>query len=51
MKVGVLTGGGDCPGVNSIIRSVVRSGVVNISLRWLLFIMVGRECSRKNLLQ
>jgi ATP-dependent phosphofructokinase / diphosphate-dependent phosphofructokinase len=26
MKVGVLTGGGDCPGLNAVIRSVVRKG-------------------------
>ncbi|MFJ4687224.1 6-phosphofructokinase [Streptomyces sp. NPDC088789] len=27
MKVGVLTGGGDCPGLNAVIRGVVRKGV------------------------
>ncbi|MGW0822690.1 6-phosphofructokinase [Streptomyces sp. NPDC002845] len=27
MKVGVLTGGGDCPGLNAVIRSIVRKGV------------------------
>ncbi|MGC9543898.1 6-phosphofructokinase [Streptomyces sp. UG1] len=27
MKIGVLTGGGDCPGLNAVIRSVVRKGV------------------------
>ncbi|MEU9067216.1 6-phosphofructokinase [Streptomyces sp. NPDC048306] len=27
MKVGVLTGGGDCPGLNAVIRAVVRKGV------------------------
>jgi len=27
MKVGILTGGGDCPGLNSAIRAVVRKGV------------------------
>ncbi|MET7687736.1 6-phosphofructokinase [Streptomyces sp. NPDC005483] len=27
MRVGVLTGGGDCPGLNAVIRSVVRRGV------------------------
>lgn len=27
MQVGVLTGGGDCPGLNAVIRSVVRKGV------------------------
>ncbi|GAA1565512.1 MULTISPECIES: 6-phosphofructokinase [Streptomyces] len=27
MKVGVLTGGGDCPGLNAVIRGAVRKGV------------------------
>jgi 6-phosphofructokinase 1 len=27
MKIGVLTGGGDCPGLNAVIRGVVRKGV------------------------
>ncbi|MFJ9117120.1 6-phosphofructokinase [Streptomyces sp. NPDC102394] len=27
MKIAVLTGGGDCPGLNAVIRSVVRKGV------------------------
>jgi 6-phosphofructokinase len=26
MKVGLLTGGGDCPGLNAVIRAVVRKG-------------------------
>ena len=25
MRIGVLTGGGDCPGLNAVIRSVVRT--------------------------
>ena len=24
MKIGILTGGGDCPGLNAVIRAVVR---------------------------
>ncbi len=28
MRVGVLTGGGDCPGLNAVIRAVVRKGVM-----------------------
>ena len=30
MKMGVLTGGGDCPGLNAVIRAIVASlsGVV-----------------------
>ncbi|MFB8774417.1 6-phosphofructokinase [Streptomyces broussonetiae] len=27
MRVGVLTGGGDCPGINAVIRGIVRKGV------------------------
>ncbi|WP_181783460.1 6-phosphofructokinase [Pseudonocardia pini] len=27
MRVGVLTGGGDCPGLNAVLRAVVRKGV------------------------
>jgi ATP-dependent phosphofructokinase / diphosphate-dependent phosphofructokinase len=27
LRVGVLTGGGDCPGLNAVIRAVVRKGV------------------------
>ena len=29
MRVGVLTGGGDCPGLNAVIRAVVRRGVTD----------------------
>jgi ATP-dependent phosphofructokinase / diphosphate-dependent phosphofructokinase len=27
MRIGMLTGGGDCPGLNAVIRAVVRAGV------------------------
>ena len=26
-RVGILTGGGDCPGLNAVIRGVVRKGI------------------------
>ncbi len=29
MKIGILTGGGDCPGLNSVIRAVVRKAIDN----------------------
>jgi ATP-dependent phosphofructokinase / diphosphate-dependent phosphofructokinase len=29
MRIGVLTGGGDCPGLNAVIRAVVRKGAGN----------------------
>jgi ATP-dependent phosphofructokinase / diphosphate-dependent phosphofructokinase len=31
MRIGVLTGGGDCPGLNAVIRAVVRKGVFHHS--------------------
>src|ERR1700731_2759743 len=27
MKIAMLTGGGDCPGLNAVIRAVVRKGI------------------------
>ena len=27
MKIGVLTGGGDCPGINAVLRAVVKTAV------------------------
>ncbi|MGH2877033.1 MAG: 6-phosphofructokinase, partial [Solirubrobacteraceae bacterium] len=27
MRLGILTGGGDCPGLNAVIRAVVRKGI------------------------
>lgn len=29
MRIGILTGGGDCPGLNAVIRAVVRRSVAN----------------------
>jgi 6-phosphofructokinase 1 len=31
MRIGILTGGGDCPGLNAVIRAVVRHSVKNYS--------------------
>jgi ATP-dependent phosphofructokinase / diphosphate-dependent phosphofructokinase len=31
MKIGMLTGGGDCPGLNAVIRAVVRKGTFTYS--------------------
>ena len=33
MRIGVLTGGGDCPGLNAVIRAVVRKGVERLRPR------------------
>jgi phosphofructokinase-like protein len=37
MKVGVLTGGGDCPGLNAVIRAIVRKGSFHYSDEFLGF--------------
>jgi 6-phosphofructokinase len=30
MRIGILTGGGDCPGLNAVIRAVVRKGIGDV---------------------
>lgn len=37
MKIGILTGGGDCPGLNAVIRAVVRKGVFHYNDEFLGF--------------
>ena len=37
MRVGVLTGGGDCPGLNAVIRAVVRKGVTQYAAEFVGF--------------
>jgi ATP-dependent phosphofructokinase / diphosphate-dependent phosphofructokinase len=37
MRVGVLTGGGDCPGLNAVIRAVVRTGVAEHGMEFIGF--------------
>jgi phosphofructokinase-like protein len=37
MRVGVLTGGGDCPGLNAVIRAVVRRGVTEFDFEFIGF--------------
>src|SRR5262249_19065853 len=37
MRVGVLTGGGDCPGLNAVIRAVVRRGIQEYGIEFLGF--------------
>jgi len=37
MRVGVLTGGGDCPGLNAVIRAVVRKGIQDYGIEFLGF--------------
>lgn len=45
MKVGVLSGGGDAPGINAVIRAVVRKGIRNYNYE-----MVGIKDGWKGLL-
>lgn len=33
-KIGILTGGGDCPGLNAVIRTVVRCGIHQYGWEW-----------------
>jgi ATP-dependent phosphofructokinase / diphosphate-dependent phosphofructokinase len=35
MKIGILTGGGDCPGLNAAIRAVVRKGIREYGMEFL----------------
>jgi ATP-dependent phosphofructokinase / diphosphate-dependent phosphofructokinase len=37
MRVGVLTGGGDCPGLNAVIRAVVRTGAAELDMEFIGF--------------
>ncbi|MFY0405843.1 6-phosphofructokinase [Solicola sp. PLA-1-18] len=37
MRVGVLTGGGDCPGLNAVIRAVVRKGTAEFGMEFVGF--------------
>ena len=42
MRVGVLTGGGDAPGLNCVIRAVVRKGIGEYDSTSSGFATVGR---------
>jgi ATP-dependent phosphofructokinase / diphosphate-dependent phosphofructokinase len=37
MKIGILTGGGDCPGLNAVIRAIVRKGIFHYGDRFVGF--------------
>ena len=37
MRIGVLTGGGDCPGLNAVIRALVRRGIPEYGYEFLGF--------------
>ena len=46
MKVGVLTGGGDCPGLNAVIRAITRKGIIRYG-----YVIYGIYQGWKGLLQ
>jgi 6-phosphofructokinase 1 len=45
MKIGICTGGGDCPGLNAVIRAVARHAILNHGME-----VYGIECSINGLL-
>lgn len=45
MKIGICTGGGDCPGLNAVIRAVTRHAILNHGMD-----VLGIECSINGLL-
>ena len=45
MKIGICTGGGDCPGLNAVIRAVTRHAILNHGMD-----VFGIECSINGLL-
>src|SRR5579859_2770888 len=47
MKIGILTGGGDCPGLNAVIRAIVRKGIFHYGDRFVGF-MEGWRCVMDN---
>src|SRR6266852_2738516 len=38
MKIGILTGGGDCPGLNAVIRAIVRKGIFHYNVQFIGFL-------------
>ena len=47
VRIGVLTGGGDCPGLNAVIRAVVRRGLAEGATASSAFATAGPACSRR----
>ncbi len=41
MRIGILTGGGDCPGLNAVIRAVVRKGEGCTGTTWSASVTAG----------
>jgi phosphofructokinase-like protein len=48
MKIGILTGGGDCPGLNAVIRSIVRKGIFHYDDKFVGFLEGWRGVLENN---
>jgi 6-phosphofructokinase 1 len=48
MKIGILTGGGDCPGLNAVIRAVVRKGIFHYNDQFVGFLEGWRGVLENN---
>lgn len=42
MKIGILTAGGDCPGLNAAIRGVGKTAIIKYGMKKLIFVRHGR---------
>ena len=41
-KIALLTGGGDCPGLNAVIRAITRAAIlIRIRIFWLLVLVAA----------
>src|SRR5215469_15491872 len=48
MRIGILTGGGDCPGLNAVIRAVVRKGIFHYNDEFIGFLEGWRGVLENN---
>ena len=44
MKIGILSSGGDCPGINATIRGVGKTAIMHYVWKWSEFIVVLLAC-------
>jgi len=50
MKIGILTGGGDCPGLNAVIRAIVRKGIFHYNDQFVGFLEGWRGVLENNVI-
>src|SRR6266481_1152850 len=48
MRIGILTGGGDCPGLNAVIRAIVRKGIFHFDDQFVGFLEGWRGVLENN---